>query len=280
MGTVAVMSKSAAGLVEWALDAVKRGWVYWYGTCAYACTTALLRRKTEQYPAHYGDKRQATYKRHIEQGKTCADCVGLIKGYAWDKDGNVETRDGKYNSNGMPDTSAPGMYRAAKIKGKIAQGMPEIPGLLVWTVNKSHVGVYVGDGYVTEERGFAYGAQKNLLAKRSFVYWGICPYLDYTPEQIEQAKAAAGMTGSTSDAGGQQTTGSTTPPTLRKGSKGDSVKRMQEKLIAAGYTLAKYGADGKFGAETLAAVKAYQAAHGLTVDGICGRKTWVELLKA
>jgi N-acetylmuramoyl-L-alanine amidase len=38
------------------------------------------------------------------------------------------------------------------------------------------------------------------------------------------------------------------------------------------------GADGIFGAGTENAVKSFQRHHGLTVDGIVGKKTWDKLL--
>jgi hypothetical protein len=62
------------------------------------------------------------------------------------------------------------------------------------------------------------------------------------------------------------------------GNKGKRVERMQKRLIAFGYPLRKYGADGIFGNETLAAVKAFQKSRKLKVDGIVGPKTWKELL--
>ena len=68
-------------------------------------------------------------------------------------------------------------------------------------------------------------------------------------------------------------------PTLREGNVGDSVRQMQVLLIAAGFPCGKAGADGIFGAGTLAAVKSFQAANGLTVDGIVGRATWAALDK-
>ena len=65
--------------------------------------------------------------------------------------------------------------------------------------------------------------------------------------------------------------------TLRKGMKGADVKALQEALIKLGYDLGKWGADGDFGSATHSAVRAYQYAKGLTVDGIAGPKTWEAL---
>jgi putative chitinase len=57
---------------------------------------------------------------------------------------------------------------------------------------------------------------------------------------------------------------------LRKGSKGDDVKKMQ---AALGLT-----ADGDFGPGTEAALKKWQAANGLTADGVAGPKTLAKLI--
>lgn len=65
---------------------------------------------------------------------------------------------------------------------------------------------------------------------------------------------------------------------LRKGAKGDNVKALQILLIGRGYSCGSYGADGDFGNATYNAVKAYQKDKGLSVDGICGPKTWNKLL--
>ena len=69
-------------------------------------------------------------------------------------------------------------------------------------------------------------------------------------------------------------------PVLKKGDSGAAVKRMQNLLISHGYPLEKYGADGDFGDETLKAVKQFQSDKGLVPDGIVGKMTWTELLKA
>lgn len=60
---------------------------------------------------------------------------------------------------------------------------------------------------------------------------------------------------------------------LSYGSSGDEVKKLQESLINAGYDLGSSGADGKYGPKTQAAVKQYQQANGLAVDGIAGNNT-------
>lgn len=68
-------------------------------------------------------------------------------------------------------------------------------------------------------------------------------------------------------------------PILKYGVKNGYVKTLQTILISNGYDLGKYGADGDFGSKTLSAVKAYQKAHNLSVDGIVGQKTWASILK-
>ena len=67
---------------------------------------------------------------------------------------------------------------------------------------------------------------------------------------------------------------------LKKGSTGDAVKTMQTMLIACGYSCGSSGADGDFGKNTDAAVKAFQKDKGLTVDGIYGPVTKAALEKA
>lgn len=69
----------------------------------------------------------------------------------------------------------------------------------------------------------------------------------------------------------------TDKPTLRRGSQGAYVTLAQTKLIQMGYDLTPYGADGKFGAKTEAAVKQFQRDQGLEADGIVGPKTWAAL---
>lgn len=63
-------------------------------------------------------------------------------------------------------------------------------------------------------------------------------------------------------------------PTLKKGSSGAYVTKVQKKLKSLGYKLT---VDGKFGSITQSKVKAFQKKKGLTADGIVGPKTWKAL---
>ena len=57
---------------------------------------------------------------------------------------------------------------------------------------------------------------------------------------------------------------------IKYGMKGDEVTNLQTSLKNAGYNI---DVDGSFGPQTLEAVKQYQAANGLTVDGMVGPQT-------
>lgn len=71
----------------------------------------------------------------------------------------------------------------------------------------------------------------------------------------------------------------TTPanrPVLRLGSSGPAVRELQELLRDAGHSPGTI--DGLFGSGTETAVRAFQSANGLTVDGVVGSATWSALL--
>jgi peptidoglycan hydrolase-like protein with peptidoglycan-binding domain len=64
-------------------------------------------------------------------------------------------------------------------------------------------------------------------------------------------------------------------PLEHEGSAGENVRSIQYLLDAHGSDLV---VDGVFGPKTNAAVRAFQAEHGLTVDGIVGDQTWPKLI--
>lgn len=62
---------------------------------------------------------------------------------------------------------------------------------------------------------------------------------------------------------------------IKSGSKGEVVELVQRMLNEKGYACGS--ADGIFGAKTESAVKSYQKAKGLSVDGIVGNNTYAKL---
>ncbi|HKB38216.1 MAG TPA: DUF4157 domain-containing protein, partial [Gemmataceae bacterium] len=64
---------------------------------------------------------------------------------------------------------------------------------------------------------------------------------------------------------------------LQFGAEGPAVRKLQQALIDAGFPLPLFGVDGLFKSETQTAVRNYQQAHGLGVDGIVGPITMGEL---
>lgn len=65
-------------------------------------------------------------------------------------------------------------------------------------------------------------------------------------------------------------------PIIKQGNKGFTVIAVQTLLGKNNFSVNYI--DGDFGPDTLAKVKAFQKAKGLTADGIVGSKTWVKLL--
>ncbi len=119
-------------------------------------------------------------------GRYVYDCVGVIKGGLWEiEKGNV-----RYDIPVGSDQNVGMMYRSAKEKGAIAT-MPDIKGLLVYTADLGHVGIYVGkkngvNQYVEATPawgawGVTTSADRNHPQghNRKWAYWGKYHLIDY-----------------------------------------------------------------------------------------------------
>ena len=198
------------------------------------------------------------------------DCVGLIKALLWGWQGDASRRYGgtQYASNGVPDINADQMIKAC---AGVSTDFSTIEvGEVVW--NTGHIGVYIGCGLAVEctpkwEDGVQITAVHNLGTRsgyngRRWTKHGRLPYITYTNESAK-------------------TTGEECKVNIRvlkKGSKGASVKALQTLLMGYGYSCGSAGADGSFGPATDSAVRAYQKAKKLSVDGSVGPATWASLL--
>lgn len=167
-------------LVEYAKAQV--GKPYWFGTFGNKASESLLISKRKQYPLYY------TAKDFLSQAKTgqkVHDCVGLIKGAIY-----CDTVNGTPNYDSKYDINASGMYAKSKKKGKI-KTMPEEEGILVYKGSSPsrihHIGVYIGNGYIIEAKGHAYGVVKSKLDD-TWNYWSYCPFIEYVEDKKENKK--------------------------------------------------------------------------------------------
>lgn len=201
------------------------------------------------------------------------DCVCLIKSVLWGWNGDASKVYGgaTYASNGVPDINDEQMINACS---DISTNFSNIQvGEAVWM--QGHIGVYIGNGLAVEctpawEDCVQITAVHNIGKKSGYNgrYWtkhGKLPYVTYEAE-TETIKPEEGCTVNVS--------------VLRKGSRGESVKALQILLIGTepGYPCGKYGVDGSFGSATENAVRKFQKAKGLEVDGVVGPATWSKLL--
>jgi N-acetylmuramoyl-L-alanine amidase len=69
------------------------------------------------------------------------------------------------------------------------------------------------------------------------------------------------------------------PAPLHSGGHGEAVRDLQQRLVAFGSDVAPDDA-GSFGTGTEAAVRAFQDARGLRIDGVVGRETWSALVES
>ncbi len=192
------------------------------------------------------------------------DCNGLAEGIYKDFSGtDINTR-ARYNYSGWCGVKGTGMIPAKY----------RVPGAAIFwgsSAGSIHHVAYLdrpvvegkpdGDWYIIEARGVMYGVVQTKLYSRKPNFWGLMDkYFDYSNANITAPDPV--KPGSR---------------TLRQGDSGDDVTALQKDLLSLGYALPKYGADGDYGAETVAAVKVFQKEAGLEADGEAGPMTWAAL---
>lgn len=163
----------------------------------------------------------------------------------------------------LPSTNAENFVNEAKKRGLTVSDKPQPGAVIVWAKGK------IGDGSdgaghvavveIVNASGSIVTSESGWNAKKEF--W-------------TQTRKNDGNWGQGS---AYRFIGFILPPAssvtvLRKGDKGEAVKKLQEALAQRGY-LRKAEIDGDFGTITLGAVLAFQLENGLEVDGIAGPQT-------
>jgi len=165
-------------------------------------------------------------------------------------------------------TNSQGFYTRCVTKGPIS-AFPKIPGYLVFRYSARekkivHVGVYVGNGMVIESMDSATGVVKTRFSTKSWTHWGQPNFIDFDEITVPDKPPSAPPAQFT-----LKRLLSVSAPLKR----GDDVRALQKALVSLGFSVGKSGADGVYGNDTRNAVRRFQQANRLTVDGIVGRHT-------
>lgn len=249
--------------IAWQAALACVGWAYVYGARGQDCTPSNRRsRYSDAHPTimtacknYYGSGSCVGCKWYPGSKRTkFFDCRGftywILKTVydGWELMGTGATAQWNTESNW-------------KAKGEIAT-MPK-DTLCCLFVQKGTKMEHTGFGLNNETIECSSGVQHFTSRKAKWTHWGVPVVIDGSVTPTPQP---------TPDP-------STDLPTLRKGAKGEYVTLLQTKLVSKGYSVGSYGIDGDFGSGTLAAVKAFQKDHGLTVDGVVGKNTWKALME-
>lgn len=262
-----IADQKAAGtdpqLIAWNAALACVDWPYVFGARGEYCTPANRRaRYREQYPTiksrckNFEGTGSCSGCKWYPNGKKVRffDCRGftyaiLLWVYEWKLMGAGATSQWNTETNW-------------KAKGKISDGIPAdtLVCLFYSKDNKEKTWEHTGFGFNNETVECGSNVQHFTTRNKKWTHWAI-------PACI----------------GGEIPTPTPTPtpstdkPTLHKGDRGEYVTLMQSQLINKGYSCGSCGADGKFGNDTLYALKKFQLDAGLQMDGVCGPNTWAAL---
>lgn len=219
---------------------------YIYGATGWICTPSRLAQQEKQYPSFA--KQMKRYGKKW-MGKPCYDCAQL-------------TRDVARQAGVALPSGATSQWRAAGIwkEKDVIDTLPDEAGIFLFTMRDgrmTHTGVSIGNGEEVDARGHAYGVVRRKISETSYTHWARLA-IDYNAP-IEAENPAP----------------EPTKLTLRTGSRGEDVRILQENLRQLGFL--NDAADGIFGTNTNAAVRSFQKAQGLSVDGVVGAGTWAAL---
>ena len=143
-----------------------------------------------------------------------------------------------------------------------------------------HTALYIGGGQIVQasinEYGTTTGGQTGDQTGREIYTRS---YYNYPWNAVLRYKGSSETVPDTSHTSPQLSRNITVSlPELKNGDEDVAVAMMQAALKYKGYD--PKWIDGEFGAQTGAALKAFQSDHGLDADAICGKATWSEIAKA
>lgn len=251
------MAIKANDLIGKFQEALSDAWGYIWGTAGVKWTAARQEalEKTTDADRAQGRKYGSKWIGHM-----VADCSGLFT-WAFKQLGGTMY----HGSNTMWNKWC--TEKGELTGGKRTDGKELLPGTAVFTFkqakkNRSHVGLYIGDGWVIEAANTQKGVVKSKITNEKWNEWGELKGVEYQKSDNQEQNTH------------------TVLPTIRRGNKNAFVKKCQEMLDKLGYSLGICGVDSDFGTATEKAVREFQRDHKLTQDGVVGPETWDALQKA
>lgn len=249
------------------------GAAYLYGAADRPCLPAYRLEKARQYPAY-----ASSIKRHCPalSGKTegCAgcrfrgrpayDCAQLVKkallqaGLRLPSGASSQWKAGEAWALKLPYSPAIAARHACVLFRKDEDGEPRRP--------MAHVGLSLGDGTAVDARNHQSGVIRSKLSAYPWTDLAFpkgfplpqglpVPATNPVNPVPVPADTAALMRG------------------LKHGAQGAEARALQNRLLALGYPLPRFGADGMYGRETAGAVRAFQHTAGLAPTGTADEHT-------
>lgn len=237
--------------IVWFLARACLGWPYVFGAWGEECTPASRRkRKRDDHPTIVSACQVLN-----GSSKACSGCKWNLPVRMFDCRGFTYWCLSKVGVSitGGGCTSQWNTKSNWMIQGPISE-MPKDRICCIFVQKGStmeHTGFYLGDGTTCE---CSSGVQFSKTVNKKWTHYAI-PNGLYDGGDVPVPEPSG-------------------KPTLRRGDSGPYVTLAQTELINRGYDLGSYGADGKFGARTEAAVKQFQQDWDLKQDGIIGPTTW------
>ena len=249
---------TGAGLAEWALNAYYSGWSYVYG------------------------------------GSTpgAVDCSGLIYSYCGGERVNMIetcTEQGSVSA-GVPNIHGLGLWRPGHVGVYVGDGMEvdargDDYGVCYESMSSSYLGwtywfklaavTYPENGWEEFNGDYYYYENGEYITDTSRTIDGTTYYFDSTgcssdtpSDTSSTSSSSSSDSSSDNSSSSSEETAQSTVTTYQIGSSGEEVKKIQTRLKELGFFNGEI--DGNFGEATQTAYKAFQAAAGITVDGIAG----------
>lgn len=159
------MSKKADEVISYFENLYKGKAIYLWGANSEVITKELCDKLYKNFGSSKYDKAYYNNKFKEGRGKIGADCSGSM-----------------YPMSGY-DTTAQGYYRDSIKKGNISSIDKQKPCLVFKgnsTSSITHIGFYLGNGYVIEMKSSKDNCVKDKLDDNGWKYYGIPAWIDYT----------------------------------------------------------------------------------------------------